>query len=69
MKTIKRAIDPLNLFNPGKVRPVVLSAVACMRCFCGAETLRRRQLYPDDPAEDPRAHLVASSGAAGTQKE
>jgi hypothetical protein len=40
MKTIKRAIDPLGIMNPGKVSTI------CCRDFYLKDELQ--QLYPDD---------------------
>ncbi len=44
MKTIKKTIDPLNLFNPGKVRVPLLF----LPCPCSYKW----QLYPDTPGSD-----------------
>ena len=46
MKTIKRAIDPLNLFNPGKVSTRLLDARSQAHPY--------PQLYPDKPANTKR---------------
>ena len=43
MKTIKHAVDPLGLFNPGKVRLFL----AC--CMCVLTVIQ--QLYPDTPSK------------------
>ena len=49
MKKIKRTVDPYNLFNPGKVCGILISA----RLYC-AEFM---QLYPDLPPQ----HVEGSS--------
>ena len=50
MKTIKKAVDPLNLFNPGKVRrrQILHSHRTCTHCVT--------QLYPDKPSNTKRDH-------------
>ena len=67
MKTIKNAIDPLGLFNPGKVHfscpSVFRTLVACVL------TLLFAQLYPDEPTANPHAHPVGSKGADGESTE
>ena len=45
MKTIKKAVDPLGLFNPGKASQVSLSHPS--------RALTVFQLYPDDPVDTP----------------
>jgi hypothetical protein len=46
MKNIKRTIDPLGLFNPGKVNKYAFTA--------GTESDEQSQLYPDKPETEPR---------------
>ena len=46
MKTIKQAIDPLGIMNPGKVRD--LPPQTQFPAWCGCLEERTFQLYPDD---------------------
>lgn len=48
MKSIKQTIDPLGIFNPGKVSTSIASGRAELTDLCTPK------LYPDEPVKDPR---------------
>lgn len=62
MKTIKRTIDPYNLFNPGKV---------CRRSVRHVSTLIVPKLYPDPTHKEGVRHepqpSIPRSGSSGAK--
>jgi FAD linked oxidases, C-terminal domain len=50
MKTVKRALDPYNLFNPGKVCPFLTTHEVKLRHILGSYTLvHRKQMVKGEP--------------------